>query len=449
MSAEFSILSKKPVEELLIGKIETKAAERAFADFLKLPGFTFESDAAQIAANNIVGEFIHLRSLNSPSNNPFFNSMFAKLDIGNQHKIIEYGEKRRILMLRREKPSPKMIDAILAHANRFHHSAVSFTEVQLAAQNARHETQTNPNADEKILTEEDISLNRILSLTGNAIKFYPLNQKSEIASIFEQLNSISDKYETDYAIYQAVRTITDARNKLAALGIPAGIVIERLLEHLPSDFLAQIVSQTAGEATAMFVAAAPKLAACFQRKKESETAHSMDPQQQRKRLLRGAIRSAVLAGTVGATCALSALSQETHSLLPYAFIPGLNTTVITMFEAMERSIDYNQIPLTNIQLEELQSQLPKILQLALRAAPQAYKNGTAIALIDMRKDPYTWGTLYGSLISSCITMPLESMGVPRDWIFALTGMIIENTVSVSYGLSKKRDPYKEFKDRFK
>lgn len=107
----------------------------------------------------------------------------------------------------------------------------------------------------------------------------------------------------------------------------------------------------------------------------------------------------------------------------------------------ERTHQYRNLKITDDQFENLLSQVPEKLQVVFRRLPRS----AALTYVDFAKNKYAVGSFAGSILASLLVIPLDKIGVSRDWIYAISGVIAEHATALAFGVySGNQDPYKTF-----
>jgi len=382
----------------------------------------------------------------------FFNLVSKQLTSREQEDL----KNKKILMIRRKHPDPKFKEAVRIHGETFHGGATILTELTLP-----DDCNGNPNPPNE---KEKQSTDLIKTIATNSIKFYSLTEDPEAIALAEEISKLADPYELIYAIYLTINSLNKTANKGSFASICLGLVGEPILEKITGVFgnqTSQIVSQLAGEFTTMLIAAGDRIGGVLLTPQEdhtlkeyfgimTQTFHNLPTyfkgliinQAKNLNLLKENTRDRliVLGLILGAVVGLSHLSTEYGSLVPYAFIPALNSSLITAYEIHERAKGFRQICLNDEDFKKLLNKIPQPLKNIFKRLGPAY----TLAYNDFYVNDYAVGALLGAFLESISVLPLQKMGVSNEWIYSLSGLVIEPATAVVFNYLRPSDPYEKF-----
>ncbi len=413
---------------------------------------------------DIAISFVEYQGGDGDWTDPFFNFLFNRLSDEEKQALLKFSQsKGRIVSIRRTRPGKEFMEAIRRHGRRFHQGALSLTEISLISNTNNLYNGTPPSSQ----TEEEQSLEELFASARNTIKFYPLTEDEKVRTVMQRINQLSDPYELGYNILLTIRKITRDESLASALAILLGIPFEKVLEITRLTFgeqTSQVLAQMLGEVVAMISASGDRVADAVEAVKIKDKGNLIkyfglvgqaikhlpgnikasvfsqaEFYQKARKIL--AQRLIVIGITLLTTIFLSWLSQRSSSLLPYAVIPTLNSIIINAYEVYERAKLLRGIRIADKDFEDLLKKIPPLLGRVFRRLPKE----ATVAFTDWGMNKYAVGGLVGAFAATLLVLPLEQLGVSRDWIYSISGLMAENAVALLWGrFSTAKDPYRQF-----
>ena len=459
------LLRLNPPTSTLENMSEVAATYNALNDFFSGSSFSFNTTLQpdgkyQLTKipSDIVVQKIAYNEEKSQWNDPFFQFLWLQTPLSDEERQIlsETGKRGKILMIRRTKAEDEFTRAVQDHSIQFHQGFSPYTELILTAYYNGHTLVDDEG--------EKNGLEKIKQTAQNAIKFYSLEEENEaLKSIITKINEESNKYELIYNVYLALAALNRSNNRVSLASIVLGCLGVPILEEISKtwgDFASQVTSQIAGEIITMLTAAGDRIGEqLFSFKHTEKTIRTYFglisqalinlPSHLKAVILEEAKRFSVnrqqflhrlliLGLTTTIAVSLSLFSQYTHNLTPYALIPALNTSLITAYEIYERSKTTKSI--SEEEWNNLIGKIPKPLQFLFKKLPPNY----VLAYSDFAVNNYAVGVLIGSFLATFSVFALQNFEIPKEVIYALSGMIIEPLTAIFYDRLKKQDPYKKF-----
>ena len=364
--------------------------------------------------------------------------------------------RNQILMFRYNQPSKAFQQRLRSHTARHHRNLAPATEILLSQSLIMDKSKSRKASVEQI-DEEQHSLQNLQKEASESIRFVAItpigtskSPPNYIAQVLDRMNRAADPYEFMYDVFA---TFAKQQRKQAWLsggfivgGAASGFGFGPMAKEV-GQTTTDVFSQAAGEAITIGLSGSDRL--LNKVRKISDMHEESLPQDEPKKISKTPLiaRGVVFAANVAVATGASILSQKTNNPLWITGIAPFNTTLIDGVELYERAAHGRELGKT-----------PKYEQLVERYALQEsgpiarhlFKNHPhmAFSLVDFKRyNPAATATLVGTYVSAGSLAEAIHLypHMPRAWLLALSGIIIENAFGV-FGAIKgiRKNPWNEF-----